>query len=113
MKKIAKLLSCALILGSSLLAVSCGEEFIKEVRRDAMSSGWLDEPEGLASMAKSLYLDLNYFFANESSYCFTNYGTDEFMVAGDNSNEMWNTYDSRLGSRVQPRVNSITQDNST
>ena len=113
MKKIAKLLSCALILGSSLLAVSCGEEFIKEVRRDAMSSGWLDEPEGLASMAKSLYLDLNYFFANESSYCFTNYGTDEFMVAGDNSNEMWNTYDSRLGSRVQPRVNSNTQDNST
>ncbi len=113
MKKIAKTLSCALILGSSLVAVSCGENFLNEVRRDAISTGWLDEPDGLASMAQSLYLELNYFFANESSYCYTNYGTDEFMVAGDNSNEMWNTYDSRLGSTVTPRVNSNTQSNDT
>ena len=54
-------------------------------------------------------MEFNYFFNNESSYCYTNYGTDEFMVAGDNSNQMWNDYDARLGSVVTPAVNSNTQ----
>lgn len=102
-----------LILASLMLLQSCGEGFIEEVKRDSVSTDWLSEPEGLASMAQSLYLQFNYFFSNESSYCYTNYGTDEFEVAGDNSNEMWNTYDARLGPIVTPRVNSNTQDITT
>ena len=114
MKKIFILLTnivlgAALVMGTS----SCSEDFINETKRDAMSSDWLNEPEGLASMARSLYLNYGYFFSNESSYAYTNYGTDEFMVAGDSSNEMWNTYDARLGSTVTPRVNSNTQDVNT
>ena len=109
MKNIFRTLACVLVLGGSLLTTSCTDEFLTETKKDAISSDWLNEPEGLLSMAESLYLEFNYFFSNESSYSYTNYGTDEFMVAGDNSNEMWNCYDARLGSVVTPTVNSNTQ----
>lgn len=109
MKNILKITSAALILGGLLFTTACTDEFLTEVKRDAMTTGYLDTPEGLASMANSLYNQYNYFFNNESSYAYTNYGTDEFMVAGDNSNGMWNDYDARLGSVVTPRVNSNTQ----
>ena len=108
MKNIFKAFGIVLMAGS-LLVTSCTDKFLEEVKRDAPSTDWLSTPEGQASIANSLYLCFNYFFSNESSYCYTNYGTDEFMVAGDNSNGMWNDYDSRLGSIVQPRVNSNTQ----
>ena len=108
MKHIFKVFGCVLMAGG-LLATSCTDKFLEEVRRDAPSTDWLSTPEGQASLANSLYLNFNYFFSNESSYCYTNYGTDEFMVAGDASNGMWNDYDARLGSVVQPRVNSNTQ----
>ena len=54
MKKIFILLTnivlgAALVMGTS----SCSEDFINETKRDAMSSDWLNEPEGLASMARS------------------------------------------------------------
>ena len=102
-----------MLAGGALLTTSCTNDFLNEVKRDEVSSGWLDEPEGLASMAGSLYMEFNYFFNNESSYAYTNYGTDEFMVAGDASNGMWNDYDARLGSVVTPVVNSNTQAIST
>ncbi len=108
MKNIIKAFGCVVMAGA-LLATSCTDKFLEEVRRDAPSTDWLSTPEGQASLANSLYLNFNYFFSNESSYCYTNYGTDEFMVAGDASNGMWNDYDARLGSVVQPRVNSNTQ----
>ncbi len=97
------------LAGSALLSTSCTNDFLDEVKRDEVSSSWLNEPEGLASMAGSLYTEFNYFFSNESGYAYTNYGTDEFMVAGDASNGMWNDYDARLGSIVTPTVNSNTQ----
>lgn len=109
MKTITKVAACILTLGSMLAATSCNNDFLDEIQRDKVSTDWLKEPEGLASMANSMYLEFNYFFSNESSYCYTDYGTDEFMVAGDSSNEMWNTYDARLGSVVTPVVNSNTQ----
>ncbi len=108
MKHIFKAFGCVL-MASAMLVTSCTDAFLEEVKRDAQSSDWLKTPEGLASEANSLYLLFNYFFGNESSYCYTNYGTDEFEVAGDNSNGMWNDYDARLGSTVTPRVNSNTQ----
>lgn len=108
MKNILKSLGC-ILMAVSLLATSCTDKFLEEVKRDAPSTDWLSTPEGQASIANSLYLCFNYFFANESSYCYTNYGTDEFMVAGDASNGMWNDYDARLGSIVTPTVNSNTQ----
>ena len=95
--------------GALVTATSCTDAFLDEVQRTSRSTGWLDSPEGLASMSNSLYLCYNYFFQNESSYAYTNYGTDEFMVAGDNSNDMWNDYDARLGSIVTPIRNGNTQ----
>ncbi len=97
-----------MVLGAVSCTVSCSDDFLDEVKRDAASSSYLNEPDGLASMAESLYIQFKYMFNNESSYAYTNYGTDEFMVAGDNSNEMWNNYDSRL-QPVVPAVNSNTQ----
>ena len=95
MKHIFKVFGCVLMAGG-LLATSCTDKFLEEVKRDAPSTDWLSTPEGQASIANSLYMNFNYFFSNESSYCYTNYGTDEFMVAGDASNGMWNDYDARL-----------------
>ena len=113
MKINTKAIICT-VLGAAIFATtSCTDKFLEEVKRDSVSTDYLNEPAGLASMANSLYLEFNYFFSNESSYAYTNYGTDEFMVAGDASNGMWNDYDSRLGSIVQPRVNSNTQDITT
>lgn len=109
MKNLIKSTIKALILGAVLVTSSCTDKFLDEVKRDAMSSDYLKTPEGLISMTESLYSQFNYFFSNESSYAYTNYGTDEFMVAGDNSNGMWNDYDARLGSIVTPAVNSNTQ----
>ncbi len=109
MKNIIKTAIGATLAGTVLLTCACTNDFLSEVKRDSVSTSWLDEPEGLASMANSLYLEFNYFFSNESSYAYTNYGTDEFMVAGDASNGMWNDYDARLGSIVTPTVNSNTQ----
>ncbi len=110
MKNIIRTFSFALTAGVLALSLSsCGEKFLEEVKRDSMSIDYLKQPEGLQTMANSLYSEFNYFFSNESSYAYTNYGTDEFMVAGDNSNGMWNDYDARLGSIVTPTVNSNTQ----
>ena len=109
MKNIFKVFGYVLMAGALLATSACTDKYLEEVQRTSRSAGWLETPEGLASMSNSLYLAYNYFFQNESSYCYTNYGTDEFMVAGDNSNGMWNDYDARLGSRVTPTVNSNTQ----
>ena len=109
MKTIRNIFGCVLMVAALLGTASCTDKFLDEVQRTSRSTQWLDTPEGLASMSNSLYLAYNYFFQNESHYCYTNYGTDEFMVAGDNSNGMWNDYDARLGSVVQPTVNSNTQ----
>lgn len=109
MKNAIKTLVSVLACGLFIMGTSCTNDFLDEQKVDQASSDYLNEPEGLASMANSLYMEFNYFFNNESSYCYTNYGTDEFMVAGDNSNQMWNDYDARLGSVVTPAVNSNTQ----
>lgn len=67
------------------------------------------DPVALADKLSGQLLDvLAFSFTGEHSYAFTNYGTDEFMVAGDPSNGMWNDYDSRLGAVVSPMVNSNT-----
>lgn len=109
MKNIFKVLGCTLMAGALVATTSCTNDFLKETMKTQMSTDWLGTPEGLASEANALYLQFGYFFSNESSYAYTNYGTDEFMVAGDASNGMWNDYDARLGSVVTPVVNSNTQ----
>ncbi len=109
MKKIFRTIGCIMLLGAASATISCSQDFLDEVKRDAPSASYLQTADGLASLAESLYGQFKYMFQTESGYAYTNYGTDEFMVAGDSSNEMWNTYDARLGSVVTPRVNSNTQ----
>lgn len=108
MKNIVKISACTLLAGGLLFTTACSEDFLKEVRNDKASSSLLETPEGLASLANGLYSEFGYFFSNESSYCYTNYGTDEFMVAGDASNSMWNDYNSSLKPEI-PAANSNTQ----
>ena len=54
-----------------------------------------------------LYDAFRLFFNSETGYAFSNYGTDEFMVAGDPTNAMWNDYDDRLGPVIS-QVNGST-----
>ena len=107
---ILKTTAVSLALGAALLcSTSCGDKFLTEVKHDSYTTDMLDTPEGLQSMAGSLYEFFVWPFTSESGYAYTNYGTDEFMVANDKSNQMWNDYDFRLGSEVTPKVNGNTQ----
>jgi hypothetical protein len=54
-----------------------------------------------------IYYNLRYHFAFEWGFSTTNYGTDEFIVGGDGSNAMWNSYISSLSSDI-PVVNINT-----
>ncbi len=114
MRKINKTIGCFLMMGALAAgSISCSDSFLDEVKLDSVSSDYLKEADGLISMSETLYMQFKWLFNTESAYTYTNYGTDEFMVAGDNSNGMWNDYDARLGSTVTPTVNSNTQQNST
>lgn len=114
MRKINKTIGCFLMMGALAAgSISCSDSFLDEVKLDAVSSDYLKEADGLISMSETLYQQFRWLFQTESAYTYTNYGTDEFMVAGDASNGMRNDYDARLGSTVTPRVNSNTQDNNT
>nr|WP_315153123.1 RagB/SusD family nutrient uptake outer membrane protein [uncultured Flavobacterium sp.] len=84
-----------LILGLSL--GSCSQDFLDEDLTNAYSADYFDTPEGLESLAVSLYGNIRWQFGFEWSYGTTLYGTDEFTNANDLTNEMWNTYDNRFG----------------
>ena len=62
MKHTYKAITCALLAGSLALTTSCGDAFLDEVKRDTISSDYLETPEGLASMAESLYIQLRTLF---------------------------------------------------
>ncbi len=108
MKHTYKAITCALLAGSLALTTSCGDAFLDEVKRDTISSDYLETPEGLASMAESLYIQLRTLFYAEGYWPFTNAGTDEFMIGGDGASEAYNTYDSRLSSKPEGSANTVS-----
>ncbi|TRZ45059.1 RagB/SusD family nutrient uptake outer membrane protein [Robertkochia solimangrovi] len=88
-------ISLALITGMSI--TSCNKDFLNEELSNQYSTEYFDTPEGLEDLAISLYGNIRWHFGYEWAYGTTLYGTDEFTNANDLTNEMWNTYDNRLG----------------
>ena len=83
----------------SLCVSSCGEDFLNEVQTTRLNTDYFDTPEGLKSLANGLPQALRLAGDHEFSYVHNNYGTDEFSVGSDASNEAWNNYDSRFQSQ--------------
>ncbi|RKD85130.1 RagB/SusD family nutrient uptake outer membrane protein [Mangrovibacterium diazotrophicum] len=90
-------------IGIGLLAVvalsmgSCSKDFLDEELTTKYSTEYFETAEGLEALTVSLYGNIRWHFGYEWAYGITLYGTDEFTNANDLTNEMWNTYDSRLG----------------
>ncbi|AOW10840.1 RagB/SusD family nutrient uptake outer membrane protein [Flavobacterium gilvum] len=76
---------------------SCSDDFLNEEQNSRYSTAYFDTPEGLEDLSVSLYGNIRWHFGFEWAYGITQYGTDEFTNANDLTNEMWNTYDNRLG----------------
>ena len=88
-------LGMTVVAGLSL--ASCSSDFLDENLDTKYSTDYFETPEGLESLALSLYGNIRWHFAYEWAYGTTLYGTDEFTNANDLTNEPWNTYDNRLG----------------
>ena len=74
---------------------SCTDEFLKETKRDAASSDFLDTPEGLYSMSQSLYGMLQDYYSR-ATWNYIETGTDEMTAGSDTQGEAWNSYDARI-----------------
>ena len=59
MKNIIRTTVLALAFGGLMLGTSCTDAFLDEQKVDQASSDYLNEPEGLASLANSLYQELS------------------------------------------------------
>ncbi len=85
------------LVAVALLLPSCSDDFLDEELTTAYSTQYFETAQGLEDLAISLYGNLRWHFGYEWAYGLTLYGTDEFTNANDLTNEMWNTYDNRLG----------------
>lgn len=97
-----------LLILSTGLFQSCNKDFLEEDLTTRPSLDYYKTEEGIMSLAVGAYYRVLAFpYGSELEYVTTNYGTDEFLVGGDDSNGVWNNYDSGLQS-VIPSLNSNT-----
>lgn len=106
MRYINKLFIAIVSTGIIFSVFSCSDEFLEEDLTTAYSEEYFETEEGLEYLATGLYAAPRFFYAYEWAYGLTNYGTDEFSVGTDLTNEMWNNYDSRLAATVTNAANS-------
>ncbi|MGB3801753.1 MAG: RagB/SusD family nutrient uptake outer membrane protein [Lewinella sp.] len=97
----------------TLLISSCSEDFLDEELTTAYSTDYFETAEGLEDLAVSLYGNLRWHFGYEWAYGTTLYGVDEFTNANDLTNEMWNTYDNRLGAIGATPATGAANNNAT
>lgn len=76
---------------------SCSKDFLDEELTNQYSTDYFETPEGLQALTLSLYGNIRWHFGFEHAYGITLYGTDEFTNGNDQTNEIWNLYDNRLG----------------
>ncbi len=88
-------------------AITSCSDFLDETLTTQKNTDYFNTNEGVESMMTGIYYNLRYHFSFEWAYSTTNYGTDEFIVGGDGSNAMWNSYISSLNPEV-PEVNINT-----
>ncbi len=81
---------------------SCNKDsFLDEVLKTERDYSFYETEQGIQELAIGAYYRvLASPFASEYQFGTTNYGTDEFHVGGDKTNDIWNNYDSRFGSSI-------------
>ena len=106
--KLNKHIATGLLAGALVLPslTSCSD-FLEETLTTEQNTDYFNTNEGVESLMTGLYYNLRFHFSFEWGFSTTNYGTDEFIVGGDGSNAMWNSYISSLSSDV-PAVNINT-----
>lgn len=107
MKLNKNILLCMMAGSLTLPAITSCSDFLDEKLTTKQNTEYFDTDEGVEALMTGIYYNLRYHFAFEWSYATTNYGTDEFIVGGDGSNAMWNSYISSLNSDI-PEVNVNT-----
>ncbi len=102
------LVYAALIASVCMPLQSCEKDLLDEELTTARSTSYYETEEGILSLVNGgYYRVLSSPFSGEMQFATTNYGTDEFIIGGDDSNRPWNDYSSSLQSIV-PSVNSNT-----
>lgn len=91
-----KNIGIGILILTGLTFSSCSKDFLDEEQTNRYSTEYFETPEGLEALTISLYGNIRWHFGFEWAYGLTLYGTDEFTNANDLTNQMWNTYDSRL-----------------
>jgi len=76
------------------------QDFLNEELTTKQNTDYWNTNEGLEGLEIGLYYDFRYDFGFEWGFSTTNYGTDEFCEGNDNSNNMWNSYNSNLSSDI-------------
>ncbi len=107
MKKLIKIRKLLVLVIISLVVVSCGDDFLNEELKTLRNYDYYNTEEGVRDAVTSLYSHYRWLFNTERHPTYTSYGTDEFLVGGDNSNHDWNDYTSNLSSLVVA-INSNT-----
>ncbi|MDR2917173.1 MAG: RagB/SusD family nutrient uptake outer membrane protein [Tannerella sp.] len=106
--KLNKNIITGMIAGAlAIPAITSCSDFLDETLTTQQNTDYFNTNEGVESMMTGIYYNLRYHFSFEWAFSTTNYGTDEFIVGGDGSNAMWNSYISSLNPEV-PEVNINT-----
>lgn len=99
MKNIKQILYCCAIATTSILLMPSCSDFLDEELTTSLSLQSFETPEGLDGLSTGMYQGLRFHFNYNWAYATTNYGTDEFSVGGDRSEQVWNSYDAGLNSQ--------------
>ena len=91
--KLNKFFIKTLVLTVIMGTMNACSNFLDEELDTARNTDYFKTPQGVRELAVGIYYNLRFKFAYEWGYATTNYGTDEFRVAGDASNAPWNNYD--------------------
>jgi len=90
------------LLALIVVVTSCNsDKFLKETLETERDLSYGETEEGIQQLAVGAYYRvLASPFRSEYQFATTNYGTDEFHVGGDLTNDIWNDYDSRFNSTI-------------
>src|SRR5215217_4217004 len=100
MKKI-KFLYTLMIVVAVLSTSSCKKDFLNETLTTARTNDFYKTDAGIQQLAVGAYYQVfSAPFNGEWNYASTNYGTDEFHIGGDPSNQQWNNYDATYNSSI-------------
>ncbi|QJD97231.1 RagB/SusD family nutrient uptake outer membrane protein [Mucilaginibacter robiniae] len=100
MKQISKLIYSAAAATCLMVApTSCKKSFLDENQITKLTTQNFQTASGLDGLSIGMYQSLRFHFNYEWAYSTTNYGTDEFDVGGDRTEQMFNSYDANLTSQ--------------